>query len=75
MKKFVLFIFIFFPLSLSFAIEAPKYLAVPGWKNCTSVVVRGSTTFVCMPASQPFHCPSASWKLLQNQKLIEPCLK
>jgi hypothetical protein len=65
---------LFFLTSAIFALPPPAYLDIPAWKNCTSSIVKGDAKFICLPPSQPMHCPSASWKLLQNQKLIESCL-
>ena len=75
MKKVFLLILTIFLIKNVSAMPAPRYLAIPSWKSCTSEIVRGDAVFVCLPEQQPFHCPSASWKLLQNQNLIDRCVQ
>jgi hypothetical protein len=69
----VLFILLFFPTGLSFALPAPKYLSVPHWKRCVNLIKNDSAQFVCLPAKKPAKCSVSSWKSLTEGKLINNC--
>jgi hypothetical protein len=47
----------------------PLYLSVPNFRQCTNVTQMGTSSVLCLPATQPFGCSLDSWRRLQGMVL------
>lgn len=47
----------------------PKYLSVPGFKQCLSLKNMGTWESWCLPKKKPTQCANVSWKKLQRMEI------
>lgn len=44
----------------------PKYLGIPGFRDCLGVETIGSARFLCLPSEKPAACEEDSWRQLNE---------
>ncbi|HMU87328.1 MAG TPA: hypothetical protein PKC11_06830 [Agitococcus sp.] len=75
-QKVVLGFLLLIAVTPTFALPAPKYLAIKDFNLCLQEKNMGTYSTWCMPTKKTTTCPRASWKALKrlkNADKIEKC--
>ena len=67
-QKAVLGLLLLIAVTPTFALPAPKYLAIKDFNLCLQEKNMGTYSAWCMPAKKATACPKASWKALKRLK-------
>jgi len=73
LPQLLIFIALFLTTITSWAVLPPKYLSVPGWKDCVGQVSKEGAQFICLPATKPANCAADAFKQLNDLNEIDSC--